>query len=358
MKPSPVACSIDLAAPGKHVGHLLLSWSNVAHAYGVIPVPIAVIARGEGPTVLVSAGVHGDEYEGLAIARRLIAEIGPKDITGRLIVMPAMNLPAVRARIRTSPIDNVNLNRAFPGGHDGPSGMIADFVERRILPQCQYALDLHSGGTQSIYVPCGYIYQLGTEEFRAKKLAAAHAFGAPWTVTVAATSSGGSLSAAAERHGVVLVATELAGGAILDREALRIGWDGTLNFLRYAGVLAGPIEATRTSLRKVAGATCYVMATMDGLFEPTVEIGDEVEVGEIAGRIWPMDDLTRQPEIQRFSSAGTVICKRTMPMVIRGDYLFHTGSKVSDASFITDNAHRSTFEPTPLAGAGGNAPMD
>ena len=87
--PPTIAVSIDLDAPGKRIGHLELGWSDDEHAYGVIPVPIAVIAKGSGPSVLVTAGVHGDEYEGLVITRRLIAEISPAAITGRIVVMTA-----------------------------------------------------------------------------------------------------------------------------------------------------------------------------------------------------------------------------------------------------------------------------
>src|SRR4030095_9816656 len=67
------AASIDLDAPGKRIGHLELLWSDDEHAYGIIPVPIAVIANGNGPSALVTAGVHGDEYEGLLITRKLVA---------------------------------------------------------------------------------------------------------------------------------------------------------------------------------------------------------------------------------------------------------------------------------------------
>ncbi|MFZ4533955.1 MAG: hypothetical protein ACOYOJ_19355, partial [Alsobacter sp.] len=102
--PPSAACSIDLDAPGKRIGHLRLSWSDDVHAYGVIPVPIAVIKGGSGPSALVTAGVHGDEYEGLVIARRLVAELDPAEVPGRIIVMPGVNWPAVEARARTSPI--------------------------------------------------------------------------------------------------------------------------------------------------------------------------------------------------------------------------------------------------------------
>jgi predicted deacylase len=330
-----VACSIDLDAPGKRIGHLRLSWSDNEHAYGVIPVPVAAIRGGDGPTALVTAGVHGDEYEGLVIARRLLAEIEPADLQGRLIIMPGVNWPAVEARTRTSPIDQQNMNRAFPGhAASGPTAMIADFIERIILPHADYAIDLHSGGTKSVFTPCGYVYGMGDPAFRARKLAAAHAFGAPVSAVVMATSSGGSLSAACERHGVVMVATELGGGAMFSRAAATIGWNGTLNLLRHAGVLAGPGQPTRTSLFHTASADAFVMAPIDGLFEADAGLDAEVAAGDVAGQIWPMDDVSRAPVRVAFGAAGRVLCVRTMPMVRRGDYLGHTGHPITDQEFL------------------------
>lgn len=333
----PVATSIDLDAPGKRIGHLRLSWSDNERAYGVIPVPIAVIRGGEGPTALLTAGVHGDEYEGLVIARKLLAELEPADVPGRLIIMPGVNWPAVEARTRTSPIDLQNMNRAFPGhASSGPTAMIADFIERVILPHLSLAIDLHSGGTKSVYTPCGYVYGMGERAFRLRKLAAAHAFGAPVTAVVQATSSGGSLSAACERHGVVMVATELGGGAMFDPKAFAIGWDGTINLLRLAGVLRGEPRPMHTALHHTASADAFVMAAIDGLFEARTRLDAEVAAGDIAGVIWPMDDLARAPVPLAFGASGRVLCLRTMPLVRRGDYLGHTGAAMSDAAFLGD----------------------
>ncbi len=330
----PIAASIDLDAPGKRIGHLELAWSDDEHAYGVIPVPIVVIAGGSGPSVLVTAGVHGDEYEGQVIARRLIAQLATTEVTGRIVVMPGVNWPAVRARRRVSPIDSRNMNRAFPGdAASGPTAMIADFIERRLLPGIRYAIDLHSGGTQSIYAPCGYVYGTGEPAFRERKLAAAHAFGAPRTAVVTTTSSAGSLSAACERHGVVMVSAELGGGAVLQRAALDIGWDGTLNLLRHAGAIEGAPAPTRTTLLHTPNRAAFVMATIDGLFEPAADVGAEVEAGAPAGRIWPVDDLAREAVTLRFASGGTVLARRTMPMVVRGDYVCHIGQPMSDDQF-------------------------
>lgn len=330
-----LTASIDLDTPGKRIGYLSLSWSDNSHAYGVIPVPIAVICGGDGPTALVTAGVHGDEYEGLVIARKLLAELDPADVPGRLIIMPGVNWPAVENRTRVSPIDRQNMNRAFPGDPvSGPTAMIADFIERIILPQTQVAIDLHSGGTKSVYTPCGYVYGMGERVFRQRKLAAAHAFGAPVTAVVMATSSGGSLSSACERHGVVMVATELGGGAMLNQDAFQIGWDGTLNLLKHAGVLAGPSHETRTALHHTASSDAFVMAPIDGLFEASARLDQVVLPSDLAGHVWPMDDLSRAPVAVHFGASGKVLCQRTAPMVRRGDYLCHTGCPISDAEFL------------------------
>jgi predicted deacylase len=334
LSPPPIAVSIDLEAPGKRIGHLELAWSDDEHAYGVIPVPIAVIANGSGPSVLVTAGVHGDEYEGLVITRKLLAQLPVADVTGRIVIMPGVNWPAVRARRRVSPIDHRNMNRAFPGdATSGPTAIIADFIERRLLPGVQYAIDLHSGGTQSVYTPCGYVYGTGELAFRDRKLAAAHAFGAPRTAVVTTTSSAGSLSAACERHGVVMVAAELGGGAALGHDGIGIGWEGTLNLLRHAGVLSGAPRPTRTALLHTPSRASCVMATIDGLFEHSADVGAGVEAGDPAGWIWPIDDLTRDPVPLRFAVGGTVLARRTMPMVMRGDYVCHVGEPMSDEQF-------------------------
>ena len=76
------------------------------------------------------------------------------------------------------------------------------------------------------------------------------------------------------------------------------------------------------------------MATIDGLFEPAVDLGAEVKDGDLAGRIWPIDDLDRACVDLRFAVRGTVLARRTMPMVTRGDYVCHVGETVSDEQFM------------------------
>ena len=99
-----ISCDIDFDRPGKQISHLRLDHSDNRHAFGFIPIPIAVISGAPGPTVLLTAGNHGDEYEGQVILRRLIRDTEPEGLKGRLIVLPALNAPAVQAGTRVSPL--------------------------------------------------------------------------------------------------------------------------------------------------------------------------------------------------------------------------------------------------------------
>jgi predicted deacylase len=90
-----INCSLDFERDGKHFGNLELSFSDNEHAFAKIPVPIVSIKNGSGRTLLLSAGNHGDEYEWQVILRRLIHELSAEDINGRLILLPALNYPAM-----------------------------------------------------------------------------------------------------------------------------------------------------------------------------------------------------------------------------------------------------------------------
>jgi hypothetical protein len=147
-------CEVDFDAEGKQVGYLRVPHSTHRSAYGWIPAPITIIRHGEGPTLVISAGVHGDEYEGQIAVANLARELDVADVRGRLILLPMVNFPAAEAGCRVSPLDDGNLNRLYPGDPKGtPSEMIAHYHEEVILPLADYAVDLHSGGTSLIYPP-------------------------------------------------------------------------------------------------------------------------------------------------------------------------------------------------------------
>jgi len=335
-EPTRIHCSIDLEAPGRRVGRLEVRHSDNRHAYGIIPVPIACMGDGRGPTALVTAGNHGDEHEGKIIARRLIRELDPERVHGRLIVVPALNYPAVVEDSRVSPIDGGNMNRAYPGDAGGtPTFAIAHWVETVLMPMCDAALDLHSGGKASEYLPCAYLVMGGDRELMEAKIDAVTAFGAPVTAVVSATADPRSLSGAADRHGVVNLATELGGAGTVGLDALEVGDAGTRRWLAHVGVLEpdlAPPAASRTRFLRTRDRRDFVMAPMDGLFEPRVRLGDEVKAGDVAGVVHPVDDPERDGAELHFSADGIVVCRRFPACTIRGDYLLHVGEPVDEAA--------------------------
>lgn len=320
-----IACSIALEGEGRQVGVLSVPFSDDDHAYGVIPVPIAVLAGAPGPTVLLAAGVHGDEYEGPIVLRRLIHCLDPARLAGRLIILPALNLPAVRAARRTSPVDGANMNRAFPGDPDGgPTAQLAFYVETMLLPLCDAALDLHSGGTASDYLPCAYLYAGGPRA--AAKAALAHAFAAPLAIVVGQTAETRSLSAACERQGVPMIATELGGGGFVSAEALAIAELGVQGVLRHLGTLpAEPGDAARrTRAVAIPDRSHFLMCPGSGLFEPAVRVGETVDPGATAGWLHDLDNPASPPVPVPFTAGGLVVARRLPALARRGDTLFTT----------------------------------
>ena len=150
----PISYQIDLDAKGKQLSALTLDHSDDANAYTALSIPIAIIASGDGPTVLLVAGNHGNEYEGQVALREFVRQADVSDISGRIIVIPSLNMPAARADVRVSPLDGVNLNRVFPGSADaGPTAAIAGFVNDIVLPVCDAGVDIHTGGAEASLIP-------------------------------------------------------------------------------------------------------------------------------------------------------------------------------------------------------------
>ncbi len=140
-----------------------------------------------------------------------------------------------------------------------------------------------------------------------------------------------TLLAAADRAGVVGVGTELGGAGTVTRETLNVARRGVRNMLGHLGLMepAPPADASTTSrLMRVGGPEYYLHAPGRGLFEPVFELGDEVHPGQTAGYIHAVDDPAALPVEVAFRGGGTVICKRPILQVERGDCLAHLATDV------------------------------
>lgn len=323
---------VDFNVEGRQNGFIRLFHSVHGSAYGFIPIPVVVLKNGDGPTALFVSGNHGDEYEGQVALCNLAKSLEPAQIKGRVIILPMANFPAGMAGRRTSPIDEGNLNRMFPGTPDGTvTQQIAFFIEHVLIPMADVVCDLHSGGSSLMYVPCPLIKRSADPGRHAQHLALLEAFGAP----LAYMSGGGNgtgtdstLMGGAERAGKLSLGTELGGAGAVTPAALRIVERGLRNVLVHAGILpeAMRLAGEATRVLEVGGPDYFTYAPENGVFEPVVELGEDVRKGQIAGRIH-FPETPWAPSVEfHFARDGFVLCKRVPGRTMRGDCLFHLGS--------------------------------
>ncbi|GAB4166658.1 MAG: succinylglutamate desuccinylase/aspartoacylase family protein [Thalassobaculales bacterium] len=314
IRPSSAFATVDFDKPGKQNGFLMIPHSPHEDAWGVTRVPLAVIANGRGPTVILEGGNHGDEHEGPITIGELIRDLDPGEVQGRLILMPANNVHAVQASRRTSPVDGLNFNRTFPGDPRGTiTQQISAYLTDHVFPIGDAFLDLHSGGSSLDILPSAIIEPTADDQLRRRNTAAALAFDAPLTVVIGNLGDPRTATATACRAGLVTVGTEMAGGGRVSIEALAICRRGVRNVLAHLGVIAPHHASPRRGdgvVLELPGKDAYVFATMDGVFEPFHENGTEVRAGQPAGRIHCTWDPGRQPETLYYAADGILYGRR------------------------------------------------
>ena len=248
MERTLITTDIDFDRDGKQVSILRLPCSTNLSGYGIVPIPIAVVKNGAGPTVLLMGGNHGDEFEGPVTLGKLIRTLSPSEIRGRLIILPAVNFPAAIAGLRNSPLDGLNLNRSFPGNAEGSATQqIAHYIAKIMMPMADAVIDLHSGGYSLDFVFCSNIYRHEPGPLRDKTLALARAFGAPLTVMFDDRGEERTILATAKRLGIPAMTTELGGGATLSVSGLKLCMDGVSRALVSLGVLPKGKETAQTN---------------------------------------------------------------------------------------------------------------
>ena len=315
--------NINLHEPGKRAGDILLRWSDNARPLGVYPVPVACIVGKPGPTALLVAGVHGDEFEGPVALSQLIAEIDPDQIEGRLIILPAFNCPAVLASQRTSPLDGRNMNRSFPGDpNGGPTDMLTDFLVSVLLPEADLVIDLHAGGKASIFVTSALASRCEDKNLMQANLNFAAAFGASLTWVLGAFNDTRSLNAAAINAGVPMIAAELGGGGGSDPVQVSQAVMGIKRCIAHAGIINEALpEAKPSLLVETRSSADNIYAPATGLFDRHFAAGDHVEAGQLAGYIRSLDKLDDAPVPLHFMADGVVLAHGNRGHVMRGDML-------------------------------------
>ena len=290
----------------------------------VLPVRV-VHGSSDGPTLFVSAGVHGDEIIGVEIIRRLLKRVSARRLTGTLICVPIVNVFGFVMHTRYLP-DRRDLNRCFPGTANGSlAAQLAYVFDRQIIGRSDYGIDLHSAALHRTNLAQ---IRIAPDRPRASELAMA--FGPPAIIT--APLRPGSLRHTAMNRGVDVLLFEGGEALRFDELAIRVGVKGILRVMSHLSMLgsrvssapARPIQATRTR---------WVRAPGGGIFRAVRAAGDRVDADEVLGYL--SDPLGESDVAVRARFAGVVIGRTNLPIVNQGDALMHV-AEVNAIATATD----------------------
>jgi N-alpha-acetyl-L-2,4-diaminobutyrate deacetylase len=265
-------------------------------------------------------------------------------VKGRLILIPTLNQPAVRASTRLSPIDGKNLNRAFPGSPEGTvTEQIADYLTRVLLPLSESVIDIHSGGRGVQFYPCTQVNVVSDQQQMKAMIDAAEAWNADFVMFYLTNIAGtGLLAVEASRQGKIVLGTELGGGEWYPADVHQLAQRGLRNVLIHLGVLEGK-EETRASLGKPPARIIrslnkedYIMAPGAGFFEPLVDLGSYVNRGTPVGELHFLERPDQPAEIIAAQSEGYLISFRAPCLTQQGDCVAVTAQEFDPNSlFLT-----------------------
>jgi len=325
--PPRVTATVDWSAEGKQHGHLNVPYSSNESAWGAVRVPVTLIQRftdNMGNAVMLTGGNHGDEYEGPIALSKLARELRPEDVDGRVIIIPALNPPAVRSATRVSPLDGVNMNRAFPGARAGTvTQMICHYVTSSLIPMVDGVLDIHAGGKTLAFEPLAAMHYLHDQRQFQRNLDTLKAINAPHSLVIDELDSEGELDGVVEGAGKVFVFTELGGGGTATPRSIALAEQCARNMLAHFEITQPASEAARprTRMMDTPDAASYVIADDSGLLEPLVDLGEQVEEGQPVVRIHTIEKTIAEPTVYRAGRSGMLIGRRWPGIANSGDCL-------------------------------------
>ena len=280
-----------------------------------LTMPVQVVnGKRAGPTLFVSAAIHGDELNGVEIVRRLLAQKALNRLRGCLIAVPVVNVHGFLDQSRYLP-DRRDLNRSFPGSATGSvAARLAYIFAQEIIRQADFGVDMHTGAQHRSNLP-----QIRANLDDEQTLSLAKAFKVP--VLVNAPIRDGSLRGYAAEEGIPTLLYEAGEALRFDEVSIRAGLRGLLSVMRHLQML--PERKTKAGQKEplVATSTSWIRAPSSGIVRLRVKLGQRVDVGQSLATISdPMGDASQKVEA-RF--AGIVIGQTNLPLVHEGDALMH-----------------------------------
>ena len=331
------ASDLDLESPGRRDYWVALEHDTMWGAQ-LIPLTVWVGPKAEpGRGVVAIGSTHGNEYEGPVALKQLLGDIEISAVTGRIILIPVLNVEAFRTGTRDSvEADRVNLNRAFVDGAGkqptlaGITHRLAAFIRDCIWPQVHVVLDLHSGGNQIRFDLCASFHPIADRELHRQIAETARWFGVPM-IMVYQNNTPGLLTSEAERRGKITVGTELGWGEAVLRKGVTYGRQGVLAAAIQHGQLQGklePIAHHADGTQKCAAIVdfnCYVPAPFSGHYEEILPCGQKVKKGDLVGRLHDFDRLDEPAYPVCAPVDGFVVAQAWASKVRRGQFILCVG---------------------------------
>jgi predicted deacylase len=294
---------------------------RVARLYTSTPVELPVIVqRGAepGPTMFVSAALHGDEINGVEIIRRLLRLPQLSELRGTLLAVPIVNTLAFIHQSRYLP-DRRDLNRSFPGSERGSlAARLANLFVKEVVARCQYGIDLHTGAIHRPNLP-----QIRADLNQPDNLRMAKVFGAPLFLDSKPTA--GTLREYTTRKNIPVILYEASEALRFDETAIRIGVQGVQNVMWEMGSLPKPeFSPLRLPEPVHAHSSTWARSPASGILRALVALGEHVHKGKVLGIVGDPYGDEEAPVLSPVE--GIVIGRLNLPLAHEGDALFHLAS--------------------------------
>jgi predicted deacylase len=301
-----------------------------------------VRGRRPGPTLFISAAIHGDEINGVEIIRRVLRHRALRSIRGTLIAIPIVNVYGFLNHTRYLP-DGRDLNRSFPGSAKGSlTGRVAHTFVQEIVSQCTHGIDLHTGARHRSNFP-----QIRADLDNAEAFAMTEAFGVP--LAIDAKIRDGSLRQCAGDADIPVILYEAGEALRFEEVYIRAGVKGIVNVMRSIGML--PKSRSKKARRApiVSDQTSWLRSPESGILRTFVALGEKVEEGSVIAMV--ADPLGSAETPVLAPSSGVVIGRTNLPLVYEGDAIFHIaqyGRKVSTVEQRVERFHEEHQPDDPV----------
>ena len=292
------------------------------HTMTDLHIPIIVErSKKEGPVVLFTAGLHGDEINGTEIVRELIVKKINKPKRGTIICIPVINIFGFVNQTREFP-DGRDLNRIFPGSKTGSlASQFAYYILKEIIPHIDYAIDFHAGGAQRFNAP-----QIRIVPNNAELKTLSDVFGAPFTLY--SNNISGSFRSSCDKMNVKMLLFEGGKSVDINNGVTKEAVEGTKRFLTHFDMLKNKHEISKPHQTIYIETSDWIRANFSGMFHGLKQIGSYVTKGELLATI--SDPFGKVSHKLKAPHAGYLINVNDAPIVYQGDAVFHISTKLEN----------------------------